>query len=419
MVRNALVLVTDRLGSGYLGPYGNTWIDTPAWNRLAARATLFETAIVDSPDLLQLYRSYWHGCHTMSVSQGNDPPALVERLRTGRSGTGSSEAGSTEVDPVESWLITDERLVAEQDVAQEFDQRVVLPPGDDRTAEVLEETQLARVFATVLDVLQQATPPFLIWVHAQALQAPWDAPYRMRAQLAEQEDPDPLEFTVPPECHLESDYDPDMLLGIQQAYGGQVALLDSCLGVLLDALWSAPIGQSTALLATSSRGFPIGEHGYVGRSESPLFGELIQVPWLACWPGGRGAAWRQHHLVQPADMYATLLDWFALPCPDVPLWGRSLLRDDLDVSRNDLIACCAHQQQRAVRVPNWFMRCDGGNAAELYVKPDDRWEFNEISNRCRQEVDDLTQAIASFESAARQNDRQQLPPLPDSLVQRF
>lgn len=53
---NAIVLVVDRLGAGYLGPYGNTWLETPHWNRLAARSALFEWALTDAVDLPTVYR---------------------------------------------------------------------------------------------------------------------------------------------------------------------------------------------------------------------------------------------------------------------------------------------------------------------------------------------------------------------------
>ena len=49
--RSAIILVVDRLGAGHLGPYGNTWVETPALNRLAAESVLFELAITDSPQL--------------------------------------------------------------------------------------------------------------------------------------------------------------------------------------------------------------------------------------------------------------------------------------------------------------------------------------------------------------------------------
>ena len=405
MVPNALVLVMDRLGCGYLGPYGNTWIETPAWNRLAARGALWETALIDSPDLKRLCDAYWFGRHALSVRAGGASPSLIQRLAEQR---------------IESWLITDEYQVAEQAEAQEFGHRVILPPGEDRTAAVMEETQLARVFATVIEALEQARPPFLVWVHAQAMQAPWDAPYHLRAQFAEDEDPDPPVFADPPEHQWEGDCDPDWLLGIQHAYAGQVMLLDICLGVLLDWFGSSPWAASTALIATAARGFPLGEHRFVGRGQLPLFGELVQVPWINCWPDAAQAMWRvQQTMVQPPDMYSTLLDWFGIPPGDSPAWGVSLRPSDVAARPSDdrMIACCVHDQQRTIRVPAWYLRLEGARATDLYVKPDDRWEFNEISSRCGEVVEQLSAMLAQFEEAARRDDRSGLPPLPAVLRQ--
>lgn len=403
MARNALVLVIDRLGAGYCGPYGNTCVETRAWNRLAAQATLFETGLIDSPELLRLYESYWHGRHALAASSATDAASLPELLADSQ---------------VQSWLITDERLVAEGAAADAFDERVILPPGDDKLADSLEETQLARLFATVIEVLQQqATSPFLIWVHAQAMQASWDAPYQLRTQFVEPGDPEPPDFTQPPEFYLEGDYDPDLLLGIQHAYGGQVAALDACLDILLDALGSSSFRDSTALLATAARGFPMGEHGYVGRGECPLFGELVQIPWMVSCPQLEGATWRVQQTVQPPDLYTTLLDWFGLS-PSQPVWGRSVLPGELvgATTPDQMIACGGHDQQRCVRVPGWFLRRDGERSVELYVKPDDRWEFNEISNRCVHVVDELDGAIAQFQAAVHANDRRQIQPLGELLL---
>ncbi|MFO7902500.1 MAG: sulfatase-like hydrolase/transferase [Planctomycetota bacterium] len=406
MAPNAIVLVTDRLGAGYLGPYGNTWIETPAWNRLAAEATLFETALVDTPSLARIYDSYWQGRHALSLPSQPSPPALAELLGE---------------KPVQSWLITDERLVAEHPAAAAFDERVVLPPGEERMTGTLEGTQLARLFATIIDVVrQQATPPFLIWVHAQAMQGPWDAPYYLRSQFVEPGDPAPPDFTHPPEVHLKADCDPDFLLGIQHAYGGQVALFDSCLDILLDALGSSSLSDTTALLATAARGHPIGEHRYVGRGELPLYGELLQVPWILRWPQLAGATWRVHQMVQPPDLYTTLLKWFGMPSP-AAAWGRALRPEDIKFSAtpDQLIACARHDEQVAIRVPGWFMRRVGEQEVELFVKPDDRWECNEISDRCVQVVETITRTLNQFQAAVHANQRDQIPSLDHKLWQTF
>ena len=62
---NAICLVIDRLHRGFLGAYGNTWIETPAIDRLAAESFVFDQALVDTPHLAALYRSYWQGWHAL------------------------------------------------------------------------------------------------------------------------------------------------------------------------------------------------------------------------------------------------------------------------------------------------------------------------------------------------------------------
>ena len=128
VMKNALVLVFDRLGSAYLGPYGNTWVETPEWNRLAARSQLAETALIDTPDLALLYRSYLQGHHAMAEVAEPPSESLIDAL---------SDRG------VETWLVTDEPTVVEHDLAHSFDQRMILPVGADREAEIVEQTQLA------------------------------------------------------------------------------------------------------------------------------------------------------------------------------------------------------------------------------------------------------------------------------------
>ena len=402
-MHNALVLVIDRLGTGYLGPYGNTWIETPAWNRLAARSVLVETSLVDSPDLTRLYHSYWQGRHALSAQHAQGVPVLADVL-----------AGHD----VETWVVTDEPAVANHATSHCFHERVILPAGAEREAEVVEDSQLARLFATVIDVLDQAKPPFLVWVHAQAMQGAWDAPYAVRKQFAEEDDPDPPRLIIPPDCQLSDDYDPDELLGFQHAYAGQVALLDDCLGILLDALWSGPLADSTAVLATAARGYPMGEHRYVGHTRFPLQAELLQVPWIMHWPKDQGAMLRTQRLVQPPDMYPALLQWYGAGFSEPPIWGRDLAPDvlEVDTDARGWQACSAYGAERSIRVPAWFLRQGVEDDRALYVKPDDRWEYNEVSNRCGDVVAELAQLIEQFEEAARVDDRHRLPQLSESMV---
>ena len=78
---NAICLVIDRLHAGYVGAYGNTWIETPAMNRLASQSFLLDQALIDSPDLERLYRSYWQGWHAACPPPEGPRPSLAARLR--------------------------------------------------------------------------------------------------------------------------------------------------------------------------------------------------------------------------------------------------------------------------------------------------------------------------------------------------
>ena len=64
--KNVVCLVIDRLNCGFIGAYGNTWIPTPEMDRLAADSLLFDRAMIDSPRLDDLYRSYWRGWHALA-----------------------------------------------------------------------------------------------------------------------------------------------------------------------------------------------------------------------------------------------------------------------------------------------------------------------------------------------------------------
>jgi arylsulfatase A-like enzyme len=249
------------------------------------------------------------------------------------------------------------------------------------------------------------------------MEGPWDAPYELRSRLADEEDPEPPRLVEPPEAWLTEDGDPDVLLGYQQAYGGQVTLLDNCLEILLEAIAASSVSDTTALLATAPRGFPLGEHRYVGRHEGLLHAEWLHVPWLFCDPRGCGAAFRAQQLIQPPDLYTTLLDWFDLPLPAVPVWGRSTLPHLLETEPAVLreLAASTVGQERALRVPAWFVRQVMTGPAQLYVKPDDRWECNEIADRCADVASRLCELLQVFESAARADDRAGLPPLDELL----
>ena len=351
-----------------------------------------------------MYRGYWQGRHAL---EGDADTTIIASIAT---------AG------VKTVLMTDDPALAQSSASDTFDEKLLLELDTAQTSsETIEQTSLATFFAEVIGFLESQREPFLLWVHCRGLAAPWDAPLAMRQSLADDEDPEPLETVDVPSLLLDAEYDPDELLGITQAYAAQVMVLDECLGVLMQAIEQHPQHNNLLTIVTSPRGFPLGEHLTVGDCETRLYGELLHVP-LFLWRGdGQGALLRSHDLVQPPDVAATLQDWFRGQMTDDRTFAQSLLPltkisdgHSLPVSARDRIVSIAGGDA-AIRTPAWFLRL--GDDTELYRKPDDRWELNEVASRCPEIIQQLSDVLRETKNALGNLKFAALPPLPDELIE--
>jgi len=380
---NTICLVMDRLQAGYLGAYGNTWIETPAIDRLASQSIVFDQMLVDSPRLEGLCRSYWQGWHAMHPQPPEGHRSLCELLR---------EKG------VSTALLADDRAVFSHPLAVEFDEVLEIdPPWQPQEAEHIEDTHLAKCFVEVLDYLETARQPFLLWCHLGSLGTTWDAPRKFREFYCEPGDPEPPRTVRVPDLRLSKDHDPDELLGMIQAYAGQVSLLDTCVEALLEMLDAGPLGENTQLALVGARGFPLGEHGRLGPGDEPLYGELVHVPALIRFPDRLAATVRSQALVEPADLWATLLDCYGLTDPPPTPTARSLmpLVRGHEVTLRDRLGLAGPSGDRAIRTPAWYLRA--GDMPELFVKPDDRWEVNDVADRAHDVVERLQAVLDEFE----------------------
>jgi arylsulfatase A-like enzyme len=401
---NVLVFVFDRLHAGYLGPYGNTWIQTPAFNRLAARSFLFDQALIDSPQLDYLYRSYWQGWHPLCPkAPPAGRPSLISAL---------NESG------VQTILLSDDPQILRHPGADAFAElRPMDPPWRVETAEEAEKTHLARCFEEIIERLDDAPAPFFFWCHLAGLGTTWDAPLSWRQAYRDEDDPETPTSPQVPERRLPDDFDPDEVLGVSQSYAGQVSLLDSCLDAFLEFFDKQPAAKETLLVLNSARGFPLGEHGRIGPCDEALYGELVHVPLMLRFPDGLGAACRSSMLAEPSDLWATLWQWCQLgPLPHSPTAADLLpvVRGESPPPR-DRLALRGLHQECTLRTPAWYLR--NVEPGELYVKPDDRWEVNNVATRCQEVAECLQDALVLYEQTLYSGRIAELPPLSEVLVQ--
>jgi arylsulfatase A-like enzyme len=401
---NTICLVIDRMHSGYLGPYGNTWVQTPAFNRLAAESFTFDQMLIDTPELERLYRSYWQGWHALCP---HEPPAERRSLMAALRESGVTTA-----------LLSDERRALEHPLAVEFDEFIEIdPPWQPQTAADVEQAHLAKCFAELLDWLPSAREPFFLWCHLASLGTAWDAPLNYREIYRDEDDPPVPATAEVPDRLLSENFDPDELLGISQSYAGQVSLLDGCLDALLEELEGTSAGKGTLLIVTSARGFPLGEHRRVGPCDEALYGELLHVPLLVRFPDREAAAARSQSLVEPADLWASLwqyLELGELPRSPTAISILPILRQEAAARRHDRLCVGGLKNERAFRTPAWFLRAAA--EGELYAKPADRFEVNNVATRCLDIVEDLQEARVLYEQTLHSGEIADLPPLDEVLL---
>jgi arylsulfatase A-like enzyme len=349
-----VVLVTiDALQPAYLGPYGNEWIETPTFDRLAAGGVVFDQHFADVPSADT--RSWRTGGHAALPPE----PATDLCRKLEESGVRITSVRRGRRTPLADLSTADRALVT-------LNLGNLLPPWK------LPAKTLAPFFAAEPADDDEETPPLEPWLDG-----------------------------LPPQI---DDDDAETFARIQNTYAAAVAQLDAHLGKIVAD--SAEHGWANAVwVVTSDRGLALGEHGTAGFPTS-LHEELVHLPLLVFWPDGTHAGRRVSTLTQPMDLAPTIAEFFGISWPgasDSLTTGRSLL--PLVHSPHSLLRSHAVTLAGAgigVRSADWYwMRAEPGATARLFVKPDDRWEVNDV---CQQHGD----ACDELEGVAREFTKQKV-----------
>jgi hypothetical protein len=189
-----------------------------------------------------------------------------------------------------------------------------------------------------------------------------------------------------------------------------VTLWDECLGWLLEAMAGHARWADTLVVFTAPRGYPLGEHGRVGLCDQALYGELLHVPLMVCYP--RSEHRRLPALVQSGGLHSILSQWLGFT-------DSSANPDDSRLLTGQPLTYSFAPGEQAIRSPAWFLRESrqgGERVRELFVKPDDRWEANEVSSRCGEVTELLAAQLGTFEQVASENALASLPPLAEILT---
>ena len=361
---NILCISIDGLHNGMIGAFGNAWIQTSALDTLACQAVLFDRYYTDSMRLDTVFNAFWRHLADLTDHQ--------------------------------TVLLTDDDDVFHHALA-DFSERHRLELSKlDRPVAEVDQTQCFQAFATIIDLfenrLKSRDKPVFLWTHLQGFRGVWDCPMDYRRQYQGDEDPEPYAGVVPPEILVEPGkmIDPDDLQAVMETYAGGISAMDHALTGLLDWFKESPLAVDTLLVFLSSRGFSLGEHDRIGPNEM-LYGENVQLPLFIRFPDGFEAAGRCNAIMTPGD----LGDFLSAATTGNKMFEdfKKLFQDATEPRRQSLfLGETGHD--RALLTDEWFLR-KTDDRFELYVKPDDRWEVNDVADRCPETAEELLTLLES------------------------
>jgi arylsulfatase A-like enzyme len=388
-----IVLEIDALNLAYLGCYGNDWIATPNLDRLAWEGAVFDqhfAGILQADATGQPRCQYQQAIPPHSQEQKANGPDLLQTLRN------------------------NDIFIRELTLA--FNQGM-------GGAELKACTELA------------AREKGLLWIHGPSLRPPWNLDEDMAGSYFDEEDPrqegevrenseEELEDDEDEEAAEEQDeeYDEEVrvkslpwldppegplteledMLRVQNTYAAAVTVLDAQIGRLVEALGSKGLLEQASLWITASSGLPLGEHGWLGFSDLNLHEATAHLPLLIRPPQSGLNGLRISALTQPADITATLLDYFGVL--NYAASGHSL-RPWLDGQIAPLRPFALSRWQPgvlavAVRTAEWTLHrkmTEGEEKSnpQLFVRPDDRWEKNDVGGQYPEVVAELEKLLGS------------------------
>jgi hypothetical protein len=367
-----LVVEVSALHLGFLGCYGNDWVATPNLDRLAAESIVFDQHFADRPESSIAANTCRYGFPSADQVPG---------------------------DACQDILVHRESI------------------------ELLKGFGAAAVRAIERSRQQNHT---ILWIDGPSLAPPWRLPAKVLGSYVDDEAGD--EEQSPPLAspdvglHYVAEADLDRL---HAAYAGVVSYFDTQIGRVLDHLRKKKRSEGLLVCVTSRCGLPLAEHAMTGLARAWLHDETVHVPLLLRLPEAANAGERIAALTQPIDLVPTLREYLGLV--PMPAHGQSLwplMRGGIDEIRPYALSGLRidDSEEWLLRTPDFAFllpisvpAADPPRRPQLYAKPDDRWEVNDLAPRHEEYTELLEKTLRQVVAATHQPGALVYPPLPQEF----
>ena len=300
-----IVYLVDTLRADHTQPYGYRRDTTPELGRFAADSVVFDTAIAQAswtkPSVASLFTSLLPGQHRavqLRDTLDSGHVTMAEMLQAKGFATGAVIANSV-------------IYSAGSNFEQGFDLFVGMHGAGNRPSKVVEA---APVVDDALSWLEERRGfPTFLYVHTMDPHVPYTppAPFNMKYEPH----PTPDHPAVDPRGDYKEPLDLDRLIA---QYDGEIAYGDREFGRFVSELKRRGLYDRALMVFLGDHGEEFLDHGQFTHGKT-VFDELIHIPLIVKFPGGRGAGTRVKQQVQEVDVLPTVMQEMGLPVPAPPV----------------------------------------------------------------------------------------------------
>ena len=245
----------------------------------------------------------------------------------------------------------------------------------------------ARVFRSAIEWLRRRDErrPFALVVDAFGPHEPFDPPPAFAGMYGERVrgGAEPIQPFAPPIGNVElTGLTPELVRRAGELYAGEVSFADVWLGRLLDHLDSSRLAEETVVVMMSDHGVLLGEHGFVGKTGSQTYREIVDVPLTIRDPAGRGAGRTSDYFASTYDIAPTVVAAAGLTPP-----GR-MEGEDLSVILDGgepparPVFTASYDDSVVAGDGRWFLISDNsGGERRLFDTQRDPREFRDLASR--------------------------------------
>lgn len=238
-----------------------------------------------------------------------------------------------------------------------------------------------------------------LWIDGPDLTPPWKLPADILSSYLDDEEEEVEPWPDPPIGETPDEFD---VVRLQDTYAAAITWFDAQLGVIFAEAKRLGIYDSVWWCVTASSGLPLGEHGRIGIDRPWLHEEAVHVPMIWRLPSAAEACARVTALTQTIDLLPSIADRLGAniaPSPGKSLWP--LVRGEADSIREFAVSAAklSGGEEWMLRTPTAALILpisgpdDEPRKAQLYVKPDDRWEVNDVSSRQPEDTESLEKIL--------------------------